>query len=462
MKILCDQSDKCNTQNGFSTDAKYFLSSEQLEIEKEDILSRVESKIKNYCNHLRLQVDVKTESLIEMINKQRDELLSKINEFEFDKIKCASKYFNEEEGQKLIESVNKKLNYLIKESKRLEENTIIQLGRIYEETNLIVENVFKANLLFFHESLSTELETNKVVGYLDDISDEVSVLEKLKFAGETEISYGIKYNEIKNSLVSISDNDLVAILSRTDVYDENFRKSTEFFLSIYEKNKIKNRKQLKDDGKNIRFPCFDNYFGICLNDKVLTLLYREYKYNDNLKCSIDYSYLELYDVNELKLLKLIKIKKKINKIFIYERKIFGIIEEKDENPFIIIFDESLNRLEAIQLSQAYCLKSTQIFIGCGKIFIQKGNVVKIINENMGFFQEDFKIEDSFEIVSISHKTSEIITYSSKKRLIRVYKLDGSIVGQLDVSHFFQIGSICMNGSGKMVIIDNKKQKLYLN
>ena len=451
MEMLCDKA--TNTENGYSTDTKYFLSSKQLEIEKEkeDILSRVESKIRKHCNELRLQVDVKTESLIEMINKQRDELLNKINEFEFDKIKSAAKYFNEEEGKrKLIESLNKKFNFLSRESKRLEENTIRELGEIYKEANLIVENVFKANLLFFHESLSKEFEEKKIIGYLDEVSDEVSVLGKLKFVGNNEISYGVKHSEIKDSLVSVSDNGYVAMLSKSNVYDEDFSKSKLYSLTIYENNKIKISSNLKTR----------QFIGMCLNENVIILFHRFSRFAQNKY--VNGSTLELYDVNELKLSKSIEIKRNINKIFISESKIFAISKEDGKNPLIIVFDESLKQIIATKLSQAYCLKSTQIFIGCRKIFIQKGNVINIINENMGFFQEDFKIEDSFEIVSISHKTSEIITFSSKKRIICVYKLDGTIVGELNVSNFCQIDSICMNGRGKMVINDKKKLKLYSN
>ena len=449
MEILCDKA--TNTENGYSTDAEYFLSSKQLEIEKEDILSRVESKIRKHCNELRLQVDVKTESLIEMINKQRDELLNKINEFEFDKIKSAAKYFNEEEGQKLIEGLNKTFNSSTKE---LEESTIIQLAKMYEETNLIVENVFKANLLFFHESLSKEFEEKKIIGYLDEVSDEVSVLGKLKFVGNNEISYGVKHSEIKDSLVSVSDNDLVAILSRSDFYDKNFISTPILSLTVYENNKIKIRTKFDSSS------CIKDYLGICLNEYLLILFYNFFKSENYQK--INYSTLDLYDVNELKLIKSIEVRKKINKVFINQNKIFAITEESDEVPLIIFIDESLKQVEATKLPIAYCLKSTKIFMGCEKIFIQKDNVINIIDENMGFFQEDFKIEDSFEIVSISNKTSEIITYSSEKRIIRVYKLNGTVVGELNVSHFCQIDSICMNGSGQVVFNDKKKLKLYLN
>ena len=456
METLCDQSVFCITENDYSVDTEYNLSSEKLEIEKEDILSRVELKIKNHCNELRLQVDVKTKSLIEMLNKQRYELLNKINEFEFNKTNSAAKYFNEKEGEQLVERLNKKINNLIKESKRFEQNTIIQLGKIYEETNLIVENLFKANLMFFHESLSTELETKNVVGFLGEISHEMSVLGKLKYIGDDEISYGMKYIEIKDSLVSVSDNDLVAILSISDFYDKKLNSSKILSLSIYQNNEIKISTKIDSSSSN---PIKD-YLGICLNENVLVLFY-SFLRSENYHL-INYSLLDLYDVNELKLLRSVEIKKYINKIVINESKIFAITEENDEIPFIIVFDESLNQLEATKLPLTYCLKSSKIFFGCEKIFIQKDNVINIINENMGFFQEDFKIEDSFEIVSISSETSEIITYCSEKRIIRVYKLDGTIVGELDVSHFCQIDSIFINESGKMAINDKKKLKIYLN
>ena len=441
--MLCDKA--TNTEHSYSTDTKYFLSSEQLEIEKEDILSRVESKIRKHCNELRLQVDVKTESLIEMINRQRDELLNKINEFEFDKIKSAAKYFNEEEGQKLIEGLNKRFNFLSRESKRLEENTIIELGKIYEETNLIVENVFKANLLFFHESLSTELEEKKIIGYLDEISDEVSVLGKLKFVGENEMSYGIKYNEIQDSFVSIQENGLVAVGVKVNINNENNTES-KVVVTIYEKSKVKSTIEFK----HIR----NNFNGFCLNENVFVSIA---PYSPFSKTLID-----AYDANSFELLKSICISQIAKKVFIHENKIFIIIEVPNDFPLLKVFKENLEPLGSTQLAKAYCLNSSKIFMGCDKIFIQKDNIINIINENKGFFQEDFKIEDSFEIISISNKTSEIITYSSEKRIIRVYKLDGTVVGELNVSHFCQIDSICMNGHGQVVFNVKKKLKLYSN
>ena len=443
MEMLCDKA--TNTEHSYSTDTKYFLSSEQLEIEKEDILSRVESKIRKHCNELRLQVDVKTESLIEMINRQRDELLNKINEFEFDKIKSAAKYFNEEEGQKLIEGLNKRFNFLSRESKRLEENTIIELGKIYEETNLIVENVFKANLLFFHESLSTELEEKKIIGYLDEISDEVSVLGKLKFVGENEMSYGIKYNEIQDSFVSIQENGLVAVGVKVNINNENNTES-KVVVTIYEKSKVKSTIEFK----HIR----NNFNGFCLNENVFVSIA---PYSPFSKTLID-----AYDANSFELLKSICISQIAKKVFIHENKIFIIIEVPKGFPLLKVFKENLEPLGSTQLAKAYCLNSSKIFMGCDKIFIQKDNIINIINENKGFFQEDFKIEDSFEIISISNKTSEIITYSSEKRIIRVYKLDGTVVGELNVSHFCQIDSICMNGHGQVVFNVKKKLKLYSN
>ena len=47
----------------------------------EETIANMESKIINYCDGLRFQIDLKTDSSIEILNKAREEFLGKIKEF---------------------------------------------------------------------------------------------------------------------------------------------------------------------------------------------------------------------------------------------------------------------------------------------------------------------------------------------------------------------------------------------
>ena len=415
-----------NIKDDRLSDGKKFLSNEEFQINNNDIINRIESKIQKHCDDLRKKIDLKVESLIETLNKQRDELFNKINKFQESKIERTKKYFNEERGKQLIESFNKKLEYLVNESKKLETNTIIEMGKIYEKKELIVEDALKIGYLYFHQSTPLEVNEEKLIGYLDEINDEMSVIGKLKYIGKNEITYGVETEEIKESLVAVNENGLIAI------YDDNK-------LLIYENNELKISKNLNESLCK----------GICLKDNLLAAFYDS---------SVQKYSIDLYDDNEFKLLKNISIGyARVLKIVMNDIKIFIITHE---SPFLRIFDKDLNHIESIVFPHA--TNVNKIFIGNEKIFFQNGNTISYLNENNGLFLKYFEIEDSFKLFSISDKTSEIITYSSKERVIRVYKIGGTIVGEFGVPHFWRVDSICVNESGKIVINDKKRKIFYSN
>ena len=415
-----------NIKDDRLSDGKKFLSNEEFQINNNDIINRIESKIQKHCDDLRKKIDLKVESLIETLNKQRDELFNKINKFQESKIERTKKYFNEERGKQLIESFNKKLEYLVNESKKLETNTIIEMGKIYEKKELIVEDALKIGYLYFHQSTPLEVNEEKLIGYLDEINDEMSVIGKLKYIGKNEITYGVETEEIKESLVAVNENGFIAI------YDDNK-------LLIYENNELKISKNLNESLCK----------GICLKDNLLAAFYDS---------SVQKYSIDLYDDNEFKLLKNISIGyARVLKIVMNDIKIFIITHE---SPFLRIFDKDLNHIESIVFPHA--TNVNKIFIGNEKIFFQNGNTISYLNENNGLFLKYFEIEDSFKLFSISDKTSEIITYSSKERVIRVYKIGGTIVGEFGVPHFWRVDSICVNESGKIVINDKKRKIFYSN
>ena len=66
----------------------------------EDTIDNMESKIMNYCDGLRFQVDLKTDSSIENLNKAREEFLGQIKEFEIKKINDLHEYLKINEFRK--------------------------------------------------------------------------------------------------------------------------------------------------------------------------------------------------------------------------------------------------------------------------------------------------------------------------------------------------------------------------
>ena len=401
---------------------QHFISNEEFQIKTNDIIDRIESENQKHCENLRMQIDLKVESIIEKLNKERDDLFNKINKFQESKTESAKKYFNEEKGKELIEGLNIKLDYLMNKSNKVEMNTIIQLGKVYEEKELIVEDATKIGYLYFHHSVPLELNEQNLIGYLDEINDETSIIWKLKYIGKNEITYGVETEEIKESLVAINENGLIAICFNNQ-------------LLVYENNELKIKKPIESS----------YYKGICMNNNLLALF--------SSSNSIDF-----YDIKEYKLLQTKLLKRdKILKIFMNDYKIFVVTEE---SPFLRIFDKDFNHIESVEFPQAP--DTNEIFIGSEKIFFQKRNKISYLNVNNGFYQNDFIIENSFEIVSISSKTSEIITYNSKERIIRVYKCNGTVIGEFRIPNFWGVDSICMHGSGKIVVNDKRRKIVYSN
>jgi hypothetical protein len=415
-------------------DENYFSPSD--EIKNCNMVTKIEGRIKQDFDNLRLKVDLKTESFIEILNSQRDELMDQINKFENNKIKRMKRYFNDEgEGKKSLEDLNSQMECLKMESIDFNGETFaIKLAKFNEQKNWIIQN----NILFFHESVSNL--NQKYIGYLNEIPND-NIIEKLKQVGLYEISYGFKYHEILDSIVSVSENGLlIAIGIRFKVYKSDLKNYSDvFLLTVYDHDKIKSQKQLD------RY----DYDKICLNDTILVLSCRPG--------------IELYDVNSLKLVKSLQLESTDNIMnILIEKKLIYVFISRSHYPrpmvyLLNIFDDNLKHLGSRDMPEA-----SNIFMRNQKIFSQKGYSIHMMNDDYGFLRPDFKIEFLFELVGIT-KSDEIIALNSNAQLILVYKIDGTFVNEFSIPHFDNNKcSIHMNGEGKCVINNKKKLKLYFN
>ena len=284
---------------------------------------------------------------------------------------------------------------------------------------------------------------------------EMSILEKLKSVGDNEIYFGNKYDGIKDAFVAVNENGVVAILFKFKDHDDDLTETKKFTIKVYEDNELSISKTLDKS----------DYGGLCLDNEKLALFSTNIVSDSETVTSL----VKLYDLSDLKLLKSKSFNNKIKNIEIFEGKIF-LTRECSDAPFI--FDESLNLLGKLELEITHpCSSFSKIVISGNKIFAERkrkfcvknsSTFIDIYNENDGLLQSSFNLEDSFEMVSISNKTSEIITCNLKEKIIRVYKIDGTIVEELDVSQFPHIDHVCMNESGKIVIIDKRSKKIYSN
>ena len=134
----------------------------------------------------------------------------------------------------------------------------------------------------------------------------MSILGKLGCIGKNEISYGIKYNEIEDVFVAVNQNGVVAIGIKIIDYNDRLIETKKFTVSVYEDNKLEDSKTLEQE-----------YDGICLDSEKLVL----FSYNFNSK-----TLMQLYDLNDLQLLKSKAFDERIKNIEIFEGKIFLINE----------------------------------------------------------------------------------------------------------------------------------------
>ena len=232
---------------------------------------------------------------------------------------------------------------------------------------------------------------------IDNGYSEMSILGKLGCIGKNEISYGSKYNEIKDVFVAINQNGVVAIGCKLIVYNDRLIETKQFAVSVYEDNKLKISETL-DKYKS-------DYDGICLDSEKLFLFS-----NNQLLVKTVTNVMKLYDLKDLKYLKSKSFDYKIKNIQIFENKIL-LTNESSDVPFI--FDENLNLLGKLQLEITNPLYSFErIVISRDKIFAERKRkffqkktndhktLIEVHNENDGLFHSRLNIEDSFEMVSV--------------------------------------------------------------
>lgn len=148
-----------------------------LTINFRDEMNRSESIIKDHCDAQKNMVDLKTESVIETINNQRDQLINKISEYEKDCL-LNIKGLDFFQFKEFISDSNKKYENWFKlmtmnteiTDKEIEDikHEILKCYLDFENQRVILESkVFQKRKLMFSESiLKISLEKNNIIGSL--------------------------------------------------------------------------------------------------------------------------------------------------------------------------------------------------------------------------------------------------------------------------------------------------------
>ena len=168
-------------------------------------LNNPSSKIQSYCDNLIFEIDLKTESAIEVINKNRIEMINDINDFKENKCSQLKKCFDQNNFVDKIELSFKNLkdsfelkrqnfHLLVDEAKGINKNIL--------NKNSEINNYLHDDLLYIHEP-TLELSKN-CIAILDKNSNYDTLVEKLRQVGKKMIDYKIKYQSISNVLSSIN------------------------------------------------------------------------------------------------------------------------------------------------------------------------------------------------------------------------------------------------------------------
>jgi hypothetical protein len=423
----------------------------------------MESKIKSHCENLRYQVDLSTESeieslnlQIEILNKNREEMLDTINKFEKKKISEVQKYVKEECEQSTAILINEFETLKTELQKNNEDNCekIIEqangLKNKLEEQNNKIDQIYKTGLLYFHEPNMNI--GDKIIGTLDKIPIMDAMMENLKLVGKNNIDYNIKYRNISEPLAAVNNNCYIAIVLKYYCYDSvTYKKQENIELKVYFNNK-ELRSQIVDSHV---------YENIYISDSIIYLMYKNLSYGIYGPQPNTFTTIDSYDLDSLNVNNSITLPFESSKIFCQENKLFVISRNE---PCISIFSGNLEHIESFGSSNdPYYIKSNQIFIKNGFFFTQNGENIKILKEKNGKLHKEFYLqpEDQDNIVWISHSL-RIITFNGEYKTIRAYNLDGEMISEFQISNIEEISSIDISENGRILINDKKNCILYYN
>jgi hypothetical protein len=415
----------------------------------------MESKIKSHCENLRYQVDLSTESeieslnlQIEILNKNREEMLDTINRFEKKKISEVQNFLKEECEQSTAILMNE-FERLKTEFQKYNEDNCEKLieqtndlkNRLEEKKNQ-VDKVFKSDLLYFHESNLSH------IGQLNTIPNLGSMIERIKLVGKNKIDYAKKHRIVKDSFASINRNGCIAIVLKCN--------HTGVSGQVNNENKIKLYNGKAMFTKNLG-P--GNLKHACLSEKLLFLIYNESLVFPNSYVGSKFIIIESYDLNTLVKLNSSKLPNSESiKCFLNDDKLF-LISIKE--PFIHIFNTNLEHLESFGTSKldVYKISSNNIFIRNDLIIVQNDRTIDVISEKTGKLCKTLTIEAGYNVGGLTDSL-QIIVFNPTNYFIRAYNLDGIVTNEFAISNIEEISSIDINEGGRVLIHDKRNLLLY--
>jgi hypothetical protein len=424
--------------------------------------NRIESDIQMNCETLEIKIDLKTESMVQLLHKNREDLLDQVKIFKTEKL--SNKIYHENISNLMEEVENFKID-LRKKGESLEiilEKARILKGKLNSKHEYI-DDFLNSNLIFQEKFLESE----SFVGSLNKISSPLSNAVTWQHC----IDYRKLYSTFSNSFARINNYDLVALCTS---YYPNIH---EYKLEIYMGNEKKNEMTMY---------FFNNF---CINRTNLFNIYR--RINDQ---PSDKTVIDSYDLLTLELLKSKTIETLISELFANDDKVYLITKPFIE-PIVLVYNTNLEHLYSFGLNfsyqyNQYVLKSRNIIINNSLIFVQNhdqidifdekyGNLKITLNLNQDPLQESLGLSSPQELFKFTSKTSrepvkvfekmisisesnEIFTYNAIDRCIRCYNLEGTKIDKFQISDIDTISSIQITSNKRVLINDQKNFKLYLN
>jgi uncharacterized protein YoxC len=186
--------------------------------------NRIESDIQLNCETLQIKIDLKTESMVQLIFKNREDLLDQVKIFEAEKL--SNKTYHENISNLMEEVENFKID-LRKKGESLEK--ILEKARILKEKlnkkHEYIDDFLNSNLIFQEKFLESE----SFIGSLNKISSPLSDA----ITWQHFIDYRKLYSTFSNSFARINKDGLVALCAS---YYPNIH---EYILTIYMGNEKK-------------------------------------------------------------------------------------------------------------------------------------------------------------------------------------------------------------------------------
>ena len=417
-------------------------------------LKGMTANVRNDCENLCFQIDLRAESAIEFVNRKREELIKEVNDFETLKVNEIENILNNEDSlvrlKEEIECFKNELNEYDDERNvdKLIKNAIYLKQRC-EDDSAAIKKALKSDLLNFCSFDNESFGVLKKTPYVD------SFMQKLNSIGRNRIDYKKMYRNIQDSFVSINESGCIAVViiySCVFSSDLQVNPQSDTELTLYDNKVIElKKKRLLEQGLKEIF----------INEKFLFLIHEKYSFYRRSFVSK----LVIYHLKTLNFFLDRIFKKVIKKIFESCNKLFLIT---DTEPFINVFNANFELIATFGTSERtkpyYVPLADNIFIKNGFIIIQNESVVHVLNEIDGDLHKSFNLVNS-NIIGIDNSSRVLVLIKSnnENHLIRVYDFDGKeTTGEINIIGINQVSTLYITEAGKIIINDKSKSVIYFN